>query len=106
MTERGFDRMKVFDAKAFDISEAGNPALADLYYLLREAMSERSEEEREIDRKFEGVYSELLKSINPNQEKLFELFLEQMDEDQLLEGQRQFVCGFKTAMRLTLESMK
>lgn len=98
--------MKIFDSETFDISTISNATIAELGDVLKELMCERSKEQRELDSKFKGVYDGLVESLNPQQQKQFNLYQEQIEADQCLAEQRQFICGFKTAMRLTWESMK
>lgn len=99
-------RMKIFDTDVFDISEAGHPVMVDLCDLLREAMSERSTEEAEIRRAYEGVYDTLRSSLNQEQRTLFDKYQDQVEAETGLFEHQQFVCGFKTAFRLALESLK
>ena len=48
----------------------------------------------------------LVDSLNPKQKKWFEAYQEMVSDALVLAERRRFVCGFKTAMRLALESMK
>lgn len=98
--------MKVFDPKTFDIRTASNEtisALADTLILL---LSDRDSEQQELDRKYAGAFERLSDSLNPEQQKLFDIYRDYVDEEYHLSQQHQFICGFKTAMRLALESMK
>ena len=104
--ERGFDRMKLFDTEVFDISAAGNPLLTDLCDLLMQCNSDRSNERRELDKQFEGVYGTLRGSLTPEQRELFDKYQEEVEADERLTGQHQFISGFKLATRLIVESMK
>ena len=45
-------------------------------------------------------------SFNPKQTKWFEEYQKMVADELWLAEQRRFVYGFKTAMRLALESMK
>ena len=98
--------MEMFDFENLNISTASNETIAALAEALFPLTSERSEEEREIDRDFEGVLETLENSFNPKQRKWFEHYRQQMDAELRVAERRRFVCGFKTAMRLALESMK
>ncbi len=98
--------MEMFDFENLNISTASNETIAALAEALFPLTSERSEEEREIDRDFEGVLETLESSFNPKQRKWFEHYQQQMDAELRVAERRRFVCGFKTAMRLALESMK
>lgn len=98
--------MKVFDPKTFDIRTASNEtisALADTLILL---LCDRDTEQQEIDKKYAGVYDNFVDSLNPEQQKLFDVYRDCIDEEYHLTQQHQFICGFKTAMRFALESMK
>ena len=98
--------MRMFMFEDLNISDASNETIAELAEVLHPLTSERSEEEREIDRDFEGVLETLESSFNPKQRKWFEHYQQQMDAELRVAERRRFVCGFKTAMRLALESMK
>lgn len=98
--------MEMFDFEALNINTASNETIAALAEALFPLTSERSEEEREIDRDFEGVLETLESSFNPKQRKWFEHYQQQVDAELHVAERRRFVCGFKTAMRLALESMK
>lgn len=106
LMERGFDRMKLFDTEVFDISTAENPLLTDLCDLLMQCNSDRSEEQKELDEQFADVYSTLRNSLTPEQRELFDKYQEEVEADEQLTGQHQFICGFKLATRLFAESMK
>lgn len=98
--------MKVFDPKTFDIRTVSNEtisAMADTIILL---LCDRDSEQQELDRKYAGAFEKLSDSLNPDQQKLFDIYQSYVDEEYHLTQQRQFICGFKTAMRLALESMK
>lgn len=98
--------MEIFDFKDLDISTASNETVAALAEIIFPFTSERSEEEREIDRHFEGVLVTLESSFTPKQRDLFERYQQQVEAELCVAERRRFVCGFKTAMRLALESMK
>lgn len=98
--------MKVFDPKTFDIRTASNEtisALADTLILL---MCDRDSEQQELDRKYAGVAERLSATFSQEQQKLFEGYRDYVDEEYHLMQQHQFICGFKTAMRLVVEGMK
>lgn len=98
--------MKVFDPKTFDIRTASNEtisALADTLILL---LCDRDSEQQELDRKYAGAVEKFADSLSPEQQKLFDIYRDYIDEEYHLTQQHQFICGFKTAMRLALESMK
>ena len=92
----------MFDFENLNISTASNETIAALAEALFPLTSERSEEEREIDRDFEGVLETLESSFNPKQRKWLEHYQQQMDAELRVAERRRFVCGFKTAMRLAL----
>lgn len=98
--------MEVFDFESLNINTANNETIAALAEALHPLTSERSEEEREIDQNYVGVLEALMSSFNPKQYRLFERYQEQVEEELRVAERRRFVCGFKTAMRLALESMK
>ena len=98
--------MEVFDFEHLDISAASNETIAALAEALFPLTSERSEEEREIDRAYDGVLETLESSFNPKQRKWFEHYQQQIAKELQIAERRRFACGFKTAMRLALESMK
>lgn len=98
--------MSEFSFEGFDINTASNETIAELGEVLWHLTSARSEEEERIDREFEGVLDTLVSSFNPKQQKLFERYQQQVAEELYLAERRRFICGFKTAMRLALESMK
>ena len=98
--------MEQFKFEDLDINRASNETIAELGELLWHQTSGRSEEEAEIDRTYEGVLDALVDSLDPKQKELFERYQLQVADELYLAEQRCFVCGFKTAMRLALESMK
>ena len=98
--------MEMFDFEALNINTVSNETIAALAEALFPLTSERSEEEREIDRGFEGVLETLESSFTPEQCDLFERYQQQIDAELHVAERRRFVCGFKTVMRLALESMK
>lgn len=98
--------MQEFNFENLDISTANNETIAELGEVLWHHTSAQSEEEEQIDRAFEGVLDALLSSFNPKQQKWFERYQQQVAEEFFLAERRRFICGFKTAMRLTLESIK
>lgn len=97
--------MRMFMFEDLNISDASNETIAELAEVLHPLTSERSEEEREIDLHFEGVLEALESSFTPEQCDLFERYQQQIDAELHVAERRRFVCGFKTAMRLALESM-
>lgn len=98
--------MKEFDFELLDISTASNETISALGDALWHLTSARCEEEGRIDQEFDGVLESLLDSFNPKQQKLFERYQQQEAELLCLAEKRRFICGFKAAMRLALESMK
>ena len=98
--------MEMLDFETLNISTASIETIAALAEALFPLTSERSEEEREIDQEFEGVLETLESSFNPKQRKWFEYYQQQVDAELRVAERRRFVCGFKTAMRPALESMK
>lgn len=98
--------MREFDFEALDISAASNETISALGDELWHLTSARCEEEDQIDQEFDGVLESLLDSFNPKQQKLFERYQQQEAELLRLAETRRFICGFKAAMRLALESMK
>ena len=70
--------MEMFDFENLNISTASNETIAALAEALFPLTSERSEEEREIDRDFEGVLETLESSFNPKQRKWFEHYQQQI----------------------------
>ena len=56
--------------------------------------------------KYRESVDALVDSFNPKQKKWFEEYQKMVTDELWLAEQRRFVCGFKTAMRLALESMK
>ena len=98
--------MAGFDFESLDISTMNNEAIAELGETLWSLTSERSEEEKKIDRDFEGVLETLESSFYPKQRKWFERYQQQVEAELRTAERRRFICGFKVAMRLALESMK
>lgn len=98
--------MPEFSFGSLDISTASNETIAELGEVLWHLTSARSGEEERIDKEFEGVLDALMSGFNPKQQKLFERYQQQVAEELYLAERRRFVCGFKAAMRLALESMK
>ena len=98
--------MEMFDFEALNISTASNETIVALAEALFPLTSERSEEERKIDQDYDGVLETLESSFNPKQRKWFEHYQQQVAAELRIAERRRFVCGFKTAMRLALESMK
>lgn len=98
--------MEMFDFENLNISTASNETIAALAEILFPFTSERCEEEKKIDQDFEGVLETLEDSLNPDQRKLFERYQQMVEAELYVAERRRFVCGFKTAMRLALESMK
>ena len=97
--------MGKFSFESMDVSAGNNGAIAAFGELLWEFTSERGEEERQIDKEFEGVLEELEGSFDPTQRALFGRYQHQMEEELHVAEQRRFVCGFKTAMRLVIEGL-
>ncbi len=98
--------MRTFMFEDLNIGDASNETIAELAEVLHPLTSERSEEEMEIDQHFEGVLETLESSFNPKQRKWFERYQQQVAAELHVAERRRFVCGFKTAMRLAMESMK
>jgi len=98
--------MNVFREDKFDISPSSNESIADLEGMLNDFESGRSPEQMEIEKQFDGVYTRLYNSLNAEQQELLERYQEQLEAEQYLDRQSKFICGFKTAMRLTFESLR
>lgn len=98
--------MKAFDFETFNIEPLSHVTLTELAGILMERVSYRSPAQQEIDKKYRGVHDDFLKSLDEAQRELYARYEEQVMEDYNLERERQFICGFKTAMRLAMESMK
>lgn len=73
--------MKVFDPKTFDIRTASNEtisALADTIILL---LCDRDSEQRELGRKYAGAVEKFSDSLSPEQQKLFDIYRDYIDEE-------------------------
>ncbi len=98
--------MAKFDFDNLDISSANNETIAELGEALWQFTSIRSQEDIDITEKYRDSVDALEDSLNPKQQKWFEAYQEMMADELRLAEQRQFVLGFKLAMRLVQESMK
>ncbi len=98
--------MAEFDFESLDISRANNETIAELGEILWQYTSVRRHEDVEIMEKYSDSVDALVDSFNPKQKKWFEDYQNMVSDELVLAERRRFVCGFKTAMRLALESMK
>ena len=98
--------MAEFDFESLDISRANNETIAELGEVLWHLTSVHCQEDIDIAEKYRDSVDALVDSLNPKQKKWFEAYQEMVADELILAEQRRFVCGFKVAMRLALESMK
>ena len=88
------------------ISRVNNETIAELGEILWQYTSVHCQEDIDIAEKYRDSVDALVDSLNPKQKKWFEAYQEMVSDALVLAERRRFVCGFKTAMRLALESMK
>lgn len=98
--------MAEFDFDKLDLSSANNETITELGEALWQFTSIRGQEDVDITEKYRDSVDALEDSLNPEQQKWFEAYQEMVADELRLAEQRQFVFGFKLAMRLALESMK
>ena len=97
--------MAEFNFDSLDISRVNNETIAELGEILWQYTSVHCQEDIDIAEKYRDSVDALVDSLNPKQ-KWFEAYQEMVSDALVLAERRRFVCGFKTAMRLALESMK
>ena len=98
--------MAEFNFDNLDISRVNNETIAELGEILWQYTSVHCQEDIDIAEKYRDSVDALVDSLNPKQKKWFEAYQEMVSDALVLAERRRFVCGFKTAMRLALESMK
>lgn len=98
--------MAEFNFDSLDISRVNNETIAELGEILWQYTSVHCQEDIDIAEKYRDSVDALVDSLNPKQKKWFEAYQEMVSDALVLAELRRFVCGFKTAMRLALESMK
>ena len=98
--------MAEFNFDSLDISRVNNETIAELGEILWQYTSVHCQEDIDIAEKYRDSVDALVDSLNPKQKKWFEAYKEMVSDALVLAERRRFVCGFKTAMRLALESMK
>lgn len=98
--------MEMFNFENLDISTASNETIAELGEILWHFTSVRCQEDVAIMEKYRDSVDALVDSFNPKQKKWFEAYQNMVADELILAERQRFVCGFKTAMRLALESMK
>lgn len=98
--------MAEFNFDSLDISRVNNETIAELGEILWQYTSVHCQEDIDIAEKYRDSVDALVDSLNPKQKKWFEAYQEMVSDELVLAERRRFVCGFKTAMRLALESMK
>ena len=98
--------MAEFNFDSLDISRVNNETIAELGEILWQYTSVHCQEDIDIAEKYRDSVDALVDSLNPKQKKWFEAYQEMVSDALVLAEWRRFVCGFKTAMRLALESMK
>ena len=98
--------MAEFNFDSLDISRVNNETIAELGEILWQYTSVHCQEYIDIAEKYRDSVDALVDSLNPKQKKWFEAYQEMVSDALVLAERRRFVCGFKTAMRLALESMK
>ena len=98
--------MAEFNFDSLDISRVNNETIAELGEILWQYTSVHCQEDIDIAEKYRDSVDALVDSLNPKQTKWFEAYQEMVSDALVLAERRRFVCGFKTAMRLALESMK
>ena len=98
--------MAEFNFDSLDISRVNNETIAELGEILWQYTSVHCQEDIDIAEKYRDSVDALVDSLNPKQKKWFEAYQEMVSDALVLAERRRFVCGFKTAMRLALDSMK
>lgn len=98
--------MAEFNFDSLDISRVNNETIAELGEILWQYTSVHCQEDIDIAEKYRDSVDALVDSLNPKQKKWFEAYQEMVSDALVLAERWRFVCGFKTAMRLALESMK
>ena len=98
--------MAEFNFDSLDISRVNNETIAELGEILWQYTSVHCQEDIDIAEKYRDSVDALVDSLNPKQKKWFEAYQEMVSDALVLAERRRFVSGFKTAMRLALESMK
>jgi len=95
-----------FDFDSLNISRPSNETIAELGEVLWQFTSVHCQEDIDIAEKYRDSVDALMDSLNPKQKKWFEAYQNMVADELILAERRRFVCGFKVAMRLALESMK
>mgnify|MGYP001026340639 FL=1 len=98
--------MEQFSFENLDITRASNETITELGEVLWHFTSVHCKEDLDIAEKYRESVDALVDSFNPKQKEWFEEYQKMVTDELWLAEQRRFVCGFKTAMRLALESMK
>ena len=98
--------MAEFNFDSLDISRVNNETIAELGEILWQYTSVHCQEDIDIAEKYRDSVDALVDSLNPKQKKWFEAYQEMVSDALVLAERRRLVWGFKTAMRLALESMK
>ena len=98
--------MAEFNFDSLDISRVNNETIAELGEILWQYTSVHCQEDIDIAEKYRDSVDALVDSLNPKQKNWFEAYQVMVSDALVLAERRRFVCGFKTAMRLALESMK
>ena len=98
--------MAEFNFDNLDISRVNNETIAELGEVLWQFTAAQCREDGAIMEKYSDSVDALVDSLDPKQQKWFKDYQEMVVDELNLAEQRRFVCGFKLAMRLALESMK
>jgi len=95
-----------FSFDSLDISRADNETIAELGEVLWQFTSVHCQEDIDIAEKYRDSVEALMDSLNPKQRKWFEDYQTMVADELILAERRRFVCGFKIAARLVMESLK
>lgn len=98
--------MEQFRFENLDITRASNETIAELGEVLWPLTAVRNEEDTAIFVRYKASVDALVDSFNPEQKEWFEDYQKMAADELRLAEQRRFICGFKVAMRLALDSLE
>ncbi len=98
--------MEQFSFENLDITRASNETIAELGEVLWPLTSIRNEEDAAIFVRYKTSVDALMNTLTPEQKEWFEDYQKMAADELRLAEQRRFICGFKVAMRLALDSLE
>lgn len=98
--------MEQFRFENLNITRASNETIAELGEVLWPLTAVRNEEDTAIFVRYKASVDALVDSFNPEQKEWFEEYQKMAADELRLAEQRRFICGFKVAMRLALDSLE